>query len=114
MYAAVGTVVSNWPTDIHFSEVALYVLQVDVRKFLRFIILMLFEFIIDIKSYACIIGKQWNGITMKTACIEKGIATFFQLKYEHVSLVRFIIVSSPENLGTINNPEYIWRAIGLI
>jgi len=76
MYVAVGTLASNWPKEIHFSAVALYVLQVDVREFLRFIILMFSEFIIDVKSYTCITGTQWNGITMKTACVEKGIAKY--------------------------------------
>jgi hypothetical protein len=51
MYAAVGTVVSIWPTEIHFSGAALYILQVDVREFLRLIIFMQSEFTIDVKGY---------------------------------------------------------------
>jgi len=51
VYAAVCTVASKWPTEVHFSGAALYVLQVDVREFLRFIILMLSEFITDIKGH---------------------------------------------------------------
>jgi hypothetical protein len=51
MSAAVGTVASNWPREINFSGDALYVLQVDVVEFLRFMLFMLSEFIIYIKGY---------------------------------------------------------------
>jgi len=48
----------------------------------------------------------WNG-----NCY---IFTFSSQNINQISLVRFTIFSSPENLGMINKPEYIWRAVGLI